>query len=78
MPPSCAYRLLSEGKRLPAWHKLVSGDPDSVRAAGASVRGRTVSERVAGPLEHHIVGLAGPTTVPDCRHACGCAGVTTP
>lgn len=40
MPPSCAYRLLAEGKDLPAWHPLVSGTPDTVETSGASVRGR--------------------------------------
>lgn len=59
LPPSCAYRLVAEGADLPAWHPLVSGDPQSVHAAGASVRGRAVSEREAGPLEHHIVDWPG-------------------
>ena len=44
MPPSCAYRRLHEGKPLPAWHPLITGDPESVHRAGVSVRGQTLSE----------------------------------
>lgn len=55
MPSTCAYRLLSEGKDLPHWHPLVSGDPNSVHQAGISVRGRVISEGSAGDLEDHIV-----------------------
>lgn len=55
MPKTCAYRRLSEGKPLSWWHPLISGDPNTVHTAGISVRGRSVSERVAGDLENHIV-----------------------
>jgi len=44
MPKSCAYRRLHEGKPLPFWHPLITGDPESVHQAGVSVRGQTISE----------------------------------
>jgi uncharacterized cysteine cluster protein YcgN (CxxCxxCC family) len=44
MPATCAYRLLAEGRDLPDWHPLVTGDPNSVHAAGISVRGWTIPE----------------------------------
>ena len=59
LPPSCAYRLVHEGKDLPAWHPLRSGRAQSVIEAGASVAGRCLDERQAGQLEDHIVDWPG-------------------
>ena len=56
MPPSCAYRLLHEGQDLPDWHPLVSGTPDSVVAAGMSVKGRVTPEIMfEGDAEDRVV-----------------------
>ena len=59
LPPSCAYRLLAEGRNLPPWHPLRGGTAESVVESGASVIGRVVSERDAGPLEHHVAEWPG-------------------
>ena len=55
LPKTCAYRLVDEGKDLPDWHPLKTGDPQSVHKACMSVRGRVIPEQDAGPLEHHVV-----------------------
>ena len=58
LPPSCAYVLLAEGKDLYWWHPLVSGVPDTVHAAGLSVRSHTLASEKNVPdedLEEHIV-----------------------
>lgn len=44
LPGTCAYRRLAEGRPLPLWHPLLTGDSASVRASGHSVAGKTLSE----------------------------------
>ncbi|MEE4189955.1 MAG: YcgN family cysteine cluster protein [Halieaceae bacterium] len=57
LPGTCAYRLLSEGKPLYAWHPLVSGRPETVHEAGISIRGRAVSDEFVHPdgYDEHII-----------------------
>lgn len=57
LPSSCAYRIVAEGRSLPEWHHLISGDINRVHKAGMSVAGRVVSETDVPPdeLELYII-----------------------
>lgn len=62
LPNTCAYVLRAEGRPLPDWHPLVSGDPESVHLAGISVRGKVVSEEYIHPdqLPEHVISWVVP------------------
>ncbi|WP_199500049.1 YcgN family cysteine cluster protein [Methylovirgula sp. 4M-Z18] len=58
LPPTCGYRLVAEGRDLPWWHPLVSGDPATVAEAGISAHGRVKAMEDDVPFEKlpkHIV-----------------------
>jgi len=55
LPKTCSYRLMAEGKPLPQWHPLITGDPDSVIGAGMRVCDRTICEDEADNLENHLI-----------------------
>ncbi len=44
LPQTCAYKRLHEGRSLPDWHPLLTGDPETTHTSGNSVRGWTVPE----------------------------------
>ncbi len=44
MPSTCAYRLLYEGKSLPDWHPLISGNREAIEESGITVSGKVISE----------------------------------
>ncbi len=57
LPVTCAYKRLYQGRGLPDWHPLLTGDPESPHRAGVTMRGRTLSEiEVADDdWEDHII-----------------------
>jgi uncharacterized protein len=67
LPTTCAYRLVDEQRDLAWWHPLVSGDPNTVHAAGISVKNFARSERRVKPenISRYIVsGFPEPTEKP--------------
>ena len=44
LPETCAYKRLYEGKPLPDWHPLITGDEASVHEVGVSAKWFAVSE----------------------------------
>ena len=44
MPETCVYKLLNEGKNLPYWHPLLSGNDKEIVNSGNSVKNRVTNE----------------------------------
>ena len=44
LPSSCSYRLISEGKPLPKWHHLRSGDKDLIHKRNQSMRRKGIPD----------------------------------
>ena len=45
MPETCAYKLIDQGKKLPEWHPLISGNEDEIVKSGNSVKNRVTNEK---------------------------------
>ena len=56
-PPSCSYRLLLAGEKLPEWHHLLTGEKDTVHQSGNSVQHRVRSSEDINPedIQGYIV-----------------------
>lgn len=55
LPNTCAYRLLTIGEKLPAWHPLISGTQASVKKAGHSIQSFAIKEEAVDDMEDYII-----------------------
>lgn len=55
LPNTCAYRLIAEGKPLPAWHPLKTGSKLAMHQAKISVRYIAIREIEVMYWEDHII-----------------------
>ena len=45
MPKTCSYRLINDGKDLPEWHHLISGNIEKMVQENICVRNKVTSEK---------------------------------
>ena len=59
-PATCAYRLVKEGKPLPDWHPLLTGNRDAIIASDNTVAGKVISEEFVhvDGFEEHLIDWA--------------------
>jgi len=55
LPSTCAYRLLTDRKKLPDWHPLISGNKESVQEVGVAISSYAMKESEVDNLEDHII-----------------------
>ena len=57
IPDTCAYRLRYEGKPLPDWHPLITGNRDAMKRQQITVTNKVISEEFVHEkgLEEHII-----------------------
>jgi len=55
LPSTCAYKIVGEGRDLPSWHPLITGNRESVHKAGVSVKNKIISENSVKDLEDFVV-----------------------
>jgi hypothetical protein len=59
LPPTCAYRLIGEGKPLFSWHPLVSGSKAAMHGERITVRHIAVRESEVVDWQDHIMNKPG-------------------
>lgn len=51
LPSTCAYKLVFQGKDLPDWHPLKTGNPNSTKETNNSMAGRLINRNKIGDLD---------------------------
>jgi uncharacterized cysteine cluster protein YcgN (CxxCxxCC family) len=54
LPKSCSYRRIYNGEGLALWHPLITGNLNSTKDQGHSIKGKFITESEAGDLEGFI------------------------